>query len=51
MDAEDQQFEAALTAWIDERSISLAHPETLTREEAVRRLAAEALKSMGLLAV
>lgn len=51
MDAEDQKFEAALATWIDERSLSLAHPETLTREEALRRLAAEALKSMGLLSV
>jgi len=50
MDAENQ-FEAALAAWIDERANSLANPESLTRDDALHRLAAEALKTMGLLPV
>lgn len=50
MDAE-AEFEAALAAWVDERAVSLAEPEVLTREEALRRLAAEALRGMGLLPV
>lgn len=48
MDAEDQKFEVALAAWIDERASSIANPESMTRDEAIRRLAAEALKTMGL---
>lgn len=50
MDAE-AQFEAALDAWIAEKAVSLADPAKLTREQAQRLLAAEALKSMGLLPV
>ena len=49
MDAEDQ-FETALAAWIEDRVASVV-PEVLTREEALRRLAAEALMGMGLLPV
>lgn len=41
---------AAIDAWIAERADTIP-PETLTRPEAVRRLAAEALIGMGLLPV
>ena len=40
---------AALDVWIAERAADIAAPEILSRPEALRRLAAEALIGMGLL--
>lgn len=44
-------FERALDAWIAERRDAIAAPEVLDREQATRQLAAEALRTMGLLPV
>lgn len=40
---------AAIDTWIAERAASISEPEELSRPEALRRLAAEALTLMGLL--
>jgi hypothetical protein len=40
---------AAVDTWIAERRASIADPQALSRPEALRQLAAEALKTMGLL--